>query len=710
MKKLIIVFGLLFTTLISFGQNPIQFKFRTDRVTTDINGGVIDRGDEFEVIVDANGNGNTTARQLLFDFEYDKDNFELTNITHTGTGGNGGVLPQGATISLSYQNYPGYNWNSNANNGTTNGTTNYQYANYTYNTNNSKAIIRTTLTWSSNSGMPYTNYDRLLILRFKLKSTSTATTFDPIKFNFVAAWSDTGALEATFLTNPLSTLIFGNQNSDKYVFINVDMNSNLYNLTQPKLVLVDTVTKSGNLYDITSGGSVSIDQTTLQPNTVYQPMVMINMDDMYNIYNNAITISDFTTAQQEFTNTPLGGIGTGGGGVIQSGQSYYLADIDKNKQFDGGDLPRLLSQVTGLDTLVTLPQGYTQGSGGYMTVPTWTGAMAIMTPGTVEWGVLTSDGYSTGVSKLLIDMREFPQGTNPSDIKSIQLLDIYRGPIEFVSSDAAWAFYKVPGSFPSTSTSTYQSFIRELGNSEYAFKTEFDFATSPSQAWDALTSANWNTVQFPKYTFKTDTLGQTKSIYLKYALWGDINRSHSSEVLTMSNGGTSIQTNAVVSSSKNKSFMNSNPTLNRWINTAHNIKSIDVNFTNVTVTSNNIEIPISINTNGSEVAGLQFEFKYDPAKIKFDRIKSELPDGWYVFANSKSGRIKFGSLDNDMKTPIKGNNIIPFTLKFSTIGNGVDILTSVKVTPVMDASAIDGTQLGINLNTDKIKLTGYNNF
>jgi hypothetical protein len=49
-------------------------------------------------------------------------------------------------------------------------------------------------------------------------------------------------------------------------------------------------------------------------------------------------------------------------------------------------------------------------------------------------------------------------------------------------------------------------------------------------------------------------------------------------------------------------------------------------------------------------------------------------------------------------------------LKFTSIGDGVDILTSIKVSPTMDANDSKGNQLGINLNTDKIKLTGYNNF
>ena len=80
-----------------------------------------------------------------------------------------------------------------------------------------------------------------------------------------------------------------------------------------------------------------------------------------------------------------------------------------------------------------------------------------------------------------------------------------------------------------------------------------------------------------------------------------------------------------------------------------------------------------------------------------------------MFATAKDGKVKFGALDQNNKTGIKGVNT-PFKLKFSTIGSGVDILTSVKVSQTMDASDISGTQLGINLNRTQIKLTGYNHF
>ena len=76
------------------------------------------------------------------------------------------------------------------------------------------------------------------------------------------------------------------------------------------------------------------------------------MDKLYATYNNAITISDFTTAQNQFQTMGLDG---SAGTILQSGQSYYAADINRNKTIDAGDLPRLLAQVAGLDTLVMLP-------------------------------------------------------------------------------------------------------------------------------------------------------------------------------------------------------------------------------------------------------------------------------------------------------------------------------------------------------------------
>jgi hypothetical protein len=712
MKKLLVLL-LTLVSMTAYSQNPIKF-----RALSAVGGATLDRGGTFEYVIQANGNGNTSTRQVLVDMQYDQVNFELVSVTQTGTGGNGGVLPSGATISLSHTNYPNYTWNAvtsgNSANNTTNGTTNYQYASYIFNGQGGlNAILRTTLTWSTTNGMPYNGYDRLIVYVFRLKSSSTAYTFNPIKLNFIAGWNASGVQDATLMESPLSTSILMNQNFGKFVSAKVDLNSNLYNLTGLKVSFRDTLTNQGQLFSVLADGTVDINQSLLAANTVYDVSLMHEMDKIYTIYNSAITISDFSTAQAEFTSA---GLTPGGKGVnLNTGQALYAADINRNKIIDGGDLPRLLGQVAGKDTLMILPTGYTAGSGGWMSLPTWRAADATTTWGQVEWAYVSPNSYSTGVSALRIDMRQFPQGTTPNQIKSIQLFDIYTGPVEYISEDGAWALYKVPSSFAKATdgTSTYTAYIRQ-NQTDYSFRAEFEFNTSVNNAWGAITTSNWNTITYPKTYFKTGTVGANAILDLKYLLWGDVNRSHSSQVVTTAGGSSTIQTNAVPSLMTNSTFtqeisIKSMASTGPYINTDFAYTSIDVNLSNQTVTSNTIEIPVNIDTKGNSVGGLQLEFKYDPTKIKFEEMISNVPNSWFVFANAKEGVVKFGALDQNNSNPIKGTNI-PFKLKFSTIGDGVDVLTSLKVSPTMDAADSKGNQLGVVLNITNIKLTGYNNF
>lgn len=699
-----LVISILMMSLMSFGQTNIKFKFPDTRVLTDINGDVIDKGDQFDVIIYANGNGDTQTRQLLFDLQYDYNNLELVSVTHTGTGGNGGILPQNSNPQLSWQNYPNYSFVTSSQNTTTNGTTNYQNSNYKFVQGQSSSIIRATLTWATTNGMPYSSYDRLLVVRFKVKSTITATSFNPIKLNFVAGWSGQGVMVPTIMETPLSTEVIMNQNTGKLVTAKVDVNSNLLDLTDLKVSFRNTQTNTGVLFNVLSNGNVDINQSLLEENKTYEVSVMHNMDKSTAIYNGAITISDFTTAQSEFTSMGLDG---SNGQILKTGQSLYAADINRNKTIDGGDLPKLLAQAVGIDVLYPVPSGYVAGSGGYMSLPTWRSTDATTTAGQVEWCVITPNSYGTNLSKVLIDVRKFGT-TDPTTIKSLQLFDLYVGPIQYVGSDNSWVEYKVPSNFSTITTSSYLPYIRPT-NGDYGIKAEFEFNPSPSESWGSITSTNWKDITYPKTYVKTGLIGSNVVVDLKYLVWGDVNRSHSSQVVTMNNNENLVVTNAVNSLNSNKTFKTLASQSTSFINTPINVPSIDANLSNLTVTSNTIEIPINIVSNGNDVGGLQFEFLYDNTKLKFEELMSSVPNTWYIFANSVDGRVKFGAIDQNNKTSINGNTT-PFKLKFSTIGNGVDILTSVKVSPTMDASSSKGTQLGINLNTTQIKLTGYKNF
>jgi hypothetical protein len=701
MKNLLLI-SFFLISFTSFGQ--IKFKFPDTRVLTDISGGVIDRGDQFDVIVQANGNSDAVTRQLMFDFQYDQINFEIVSVNHTGTGGNGGILPAGSNIQLAWQNYPHYTYAGNST--FTNGTQRYvSNATYTYNPSGSNAILRATITWSTNSAMPFTSYDRMLIVRFRLKAASTANSFNPTKLNFVAGWNGQGSGVETFMDTPLSTEVIMNQNTGKLITAKVDVNTNLLNLTSLRVSFRDTLTNVSQNFNVLSNGNVDVNQSLLSENKIYEVSVMHETDKLNTIYNNAITISDFTSAQGEFVTMGLDG---SKGQTINSGQSLYAADINRNKLIDGGDLPRLLSQVVGIDALVTVPNGYTQGSGGYMSVPTWMSTDATTIAGQVEWAIITPNHYSQNVSRILIDMREFNATNTPEKIKSLQLFDLYVGPVEFVSKDATWATFRIPSGIGNIGTSAYAPYIRNInGGPDFGLRAEFTFNTSPSNSWGAITTTNWKDFDYPKVYVKTGTIGTNTVVDLKYLLWGDVNRSHSSQVVVSNNGVSSVVSRASNSLKSNTAFRIMST--ESFINTPNNVPSVDVNLSNLTVTSNNIEIPVNVTTNGNQITGLQFEFDYDPTKIKFEELSPNLPNTWYIFVNSVDGKVKFGGIDQGEKTPIIGNTI-PFKLKFSTIGNGVDILTSIKVSPTMDASTVKGSQLGIKLNTTQIKLTGYNNF
>lgn len=685
-----------------FGQ--IKFRLNPNVINTSSAGYALNRGDYFYVYVQANGNSNSSTKQLLFDLQYDLTNFTLQGVVCTGTGGNGGILPASSNPTISFYDYNGYSFVASSNNTTTNGTTNYQQANYAYNQSNANSIIRTSLTWATKSAMPYSSYDNIITYKFQLKPTSTGYTFNPMKLNFVAAYTGAGTYDSTVMETPLSQTVVMNQNYGKYVTAKVDLNSNLFNLSALKVNFYDTLAKTTTLFPVTSTGEVDISQALLSENKVYEVSLMHESLKTNVIYNSAITISDFTTAQSEFTQNGLGLEGQFGN-ILKTGQSFYAADINRNKKIDGGDLPRLLGQVAGLDTLVVTPEGSSTNS--WTGLPTWKATDVTTIGGQVEWAyVSTSATYST----LYLDMRKFPSGVAPNTIKSVQLFDLYTGPIEYSTQDATWAQYKVPSTFSKAGdgTSNFQTYIRK-NNTDYSFKVEFTFDVDPNHSWGNITTTNWNSITYPHTYFKTNVVGTNAQLNLKYLLWGDINRSHSSQVVTTSEGNATVQTNAISSLQTNIAFSDGKRATSTFINTPYELTSIDVNLSNITVTSNTIEIPVSIDSKGSKIGGLQFQFTYDPTKIKFEELANNVPNSWFTFVSAKEGIVKFGSIDQAGQGPITGTST-PFKLKFSTIGDGVNILTSVKISPIMDASSSNGTQLGINLNTTSIKLTGYNNF
>ena len=106
------------------------------------------------------------------------------------------------------------------------------------------------------------------------------------------------------------------------------------------------------------------------------------------------------------------------------------------------------------------------------------GIRATITPGQVEWSLINPYETSRNGHRLQIDEREFfGTGVNLNQIKSIQLFDIYDGPIQPLDFNGWWKQWLVPGDINLASkvaSSSFQSNIR-LQDGWYAFKAEYSF-------------------------------------------------------------------------------------------------------------------------------------------------------------------------------------------------------------------------------------------
>ena len=198
-----------------------------------------------------------------------------------------------------------------------------------------------------------------------------------------------------------------------------------------------------------------------------------------------------------------------------------------------------------------------------------------------------------------------------------------------------------------------------------------------------MSTTSWSGRDF--IYFKTGTL--VKNLDINFLIAGDINRSHSSQV---------VRENTIQSFS--------------YSNTPIQTKDpVNVSLTNAIIESDNISIPFNIDAQNSSVCGLQFEIIYDESKLVLDKVEANTNAGWLNFFTNANGKLKFGGLDKTLKNPLT-NKSTPYIVKFKTKESGVNINSSIAITNNVDASDNKGNQLGVNLNTSNIRLIGINNF
>jgi hypothetical protein len=105
------------------------------------------------------------------------------------------------------------------------------------------------------------------------------------------------------------------------------------------------------------------------------------------------------------------------------------------------------------------------------------GVRATTSAGQVEWAIINPYNETLGGHQLLIDQREFDgTGVDPINITSIQLFDIYDGPVSVHNVLGWWKTYVMPGNLTTKITSsTFQSQLR-LQDGWYGTRAEFSFS------------------------------------------------------------------------------------------------------------------------------------------------------------------------------------------------------------------------------------------
>ena len=562
MKKLLLLVTIFIVTF-SYAQTP-ELRLSPVEQSVNIRGGKITKGDTVQLALAYKNNGSI-ARSFYLDFEHQITAINFIDIVFPTAGEQGSALPQGASATFQNNYYPGYTFVKNANNTTTDGITNFNYAQYNYSQGGIKAINRIWVNTASTTDLVDGD---LAYLRFKVVNVDAGFAYDSVYFNAAQSYgaSYTG-YNTVLMPKPQSSWITPIPSANALINGQVAVSSIV-----PKIMIVDTATKIVKAQVVPANDGTFFLGPELSPNTWYYAYATIPSDSIPSYLNKAVTVSDYTAAQNEFIKQNLDR--TYINVNMKSGASWIASDIIQNKVFDGNDVTALFAQVTNIDTVVKAMAGQT--------------------------------------------------------------------------------LYNIP--------------MLEAG------------------VYDTLTPEHWKKANLYGVLFKTSTVAQ--DLKLKYLIPGDINRSHSSQVVKPD--GT-IQSYSVKAAAVNTS--KSNP-------------MVDVSLNNITVLGNEFTVPVNVSTKDS-LSGLQFEFVYDATKVKFESVTVDVPT-WLVFANATPGRVKFGAVDKDVKTPYLGGT--PFKLVFSTLQNGLDINSYIKVTANMDASDMSGNQVGINLNTTTIKLTGYNNF
>jgi len=362
MKKILIALLLLLPVK---AEAQAALWWGSNVVTTDIHGGAIAKNDTVEMEVKLNPNF-TNIRSVYFDFQHQKDAIQLISIDR------GPGIPANASFNTVNNYYPNCKFNRTTQNTTTNGYTNWMQASYTCNATTVPyhAINRIMVNVANSANLEQATYIKL---RFKITNTTAGFPYDSVYMNFGVGYDAVGnTMTNTQNVGPKGVWIELAPGSNNLVSGQVKHGTNVSTNLQSmmRLSVTDTAVSPTEVANTGVGGNGSFGfAQQLQQNSWYRLRLMIPADSVAALSRSSVTISDYTTAVQEFITQNLDQ--TYKNENIDKGIKYWAADVNNNGQFDGGDVQKLFNAVVGLDTIVRPPVEC--GEGCYVSIPTLRG-------------------------------------------------------------------------------------------------------------------------------------------------------------------------------------------------------------------------------------------------------------------------------------------------------------------------------------------------
>ena len=385
MKKFLAALLLVLPVITHAQNNNPVFYWDKNVITTDINGRVIAKDDTVELKLMVHPHG-TNVRSAYLDFQHQKDAIQLLSIER------GAAYDANANFSVNNYFYPNCQFNRTSQNTTDNGRTNWNYATYTCNSNTVpyNAINRIMVNIATGNNLSQDSYIKL---RFKITNTTAGFPYDSVYFNFVIpydangseAWQNSNTMSGVKgvwiqLSPTANNLITGT------VTQGVNVSSGLKSLM--KVSVTDTLTQPTEVTNSTVSAGFNFG-SQLTANTWYRYRLLVPADSIAALSKASVTVSDYTTAVQEFITQNLDK--TYKNNNITKGIMYWAADVNNNGEFDGGDIQKLFNAVTGLDTLVKAPAGCAANC--YVTLPTILGSV-YDTLGFTAWKTFTNPYFT----------------------------------------------------------------------------------------------------------------------------------------------------------------------------------------------------------------------------------------------------------------------------------------------------------------------------